>query len=288
MNGQMFPEVKQTRRGVLALFVAVDYLLVTLVILLFASGALLPIVQATGGLVNRTLLGNLPLILLSVGIVMLWLGKLRPSDVGLVGSKLLVGVVVTLGLWGLAQATELALGLAADGAVAPAAEWTQVAITTAIGGLLGQLFGNALYEEIAYRGFLLPQVLVRLNARWPVRPLRALAVALIITQGLFALRHIPGDSGAGFGPADIALDLLRLTVIGIVYAALYIRTRNLFVVVGAHALVDAPAPLFASTFVDTSTLTLIFVVLALLAWPLFNGKLGKRTQLRNALGAQHS
>src|SRR5690349_15987797 len=89
MQKQLLPDMRPTSRGLLLLFVAADYLLVSLVILLFASELLVPLVEASGGLINRALLGNLPLLVVGVGVVMLWLGKLRSGDVGLVWTRLL-------------------------------------------------------------------------------------------------------------------------------------------------------------------------------------------------------
>jgi membrane protease YdiL (CAAX protease family) len=285
MQKQFFPHVPQVSRSLLYLFVAVDYVLVTLVILLFATGWLTPIAQATAGLINRTLLGNLPLLLLAVGGVMLWLGKLRARDIGLVWSQLLTGLAFTAALWVVVQLIELVLGFAANGTVTLAAEWSQLGIIAVLGGLLGQLFGNALYEELAYRGFLLPQVWARLSDRWPKRPLFGLVVALLVTQALFSLRHIPIRILQGTDPVDIALSLVMVMGIGLIYALLYLRTNNLFLVIGVHALRDAATPLFTSTFVESYTLVLVLTVALLLAWPLFTRRQGKPAQLRMAASA---
>jgi len=200
MQKPLFPDTKRTSRGVLLLFIAVDYLLVTLAILLFASGVLDPIAAASGGLISRALIANLPIILIEVVGVMLWLGRLRARDIGLVWSRAWVGLAFAAGLWLLVQITELALGLAANGTITPAAEWSHLGIVAVAGMLLGQLFGNALYEDIAYRGFLLPQVLGRLNDRWLGRPIRGLVVALIVTQGLLAIRPPATSCGATSPP----------------------------------------------------------------------------------------
>jgi membrane protease YdiL (CAAX protease family) len=279
MLKRLFPDMRQTSRGVLLLFVAVDYLLVTLVILLFASGLLVPLVQASGGLFNRTLLANVPLLVVVVGGVMLWRGKLRAGDLGLVWTRLLAGLAFTAGLWLLVQITQLALALAANGTVTPAPAWSELGILAVLGTLIGQLFGNALYEEIGYRGFLLPQVWTRLNHRWPGRSTRGLVVALLVTQGLFALRHLPGSLLEGLSGADLVLNLLRVLGIGVLYALLYLRTNNLFLVIGVHALGDASTPLFTSTLVGSSTLVLVFAAVALLVWPLFTRQQGKRPHL---------
>ncbi len=136
-----------------------------------------------------------------------------------------------------------------------------------LGGLIGQLGGNALYEEIAYRGFLFPQVWARLAARWPARPGRALVAALLGSQALFALRHVPIRILQGFDPVDLAISLAMVLAIGVIYALLYLRTQNLFLVIGVHALYDAPTALFAPTLVGSSLLLLAATVVTLLVWP---------------------
>jgi membrane protease YdiL (CAAX protease family) len=288
MQTYLFPDIKRTSGRILLLFIAVDYLLVSLIILLFSSRLLDPIVQANGGLINRTQMGKLPLMLIVVGLVQLGLGKLRAPDLGLVRSRLLAGVVFTAGLWLVVQVVQLACGLAATGTVTAAPEWSQLGVLAITGGLLGQLFGNALYEDIAYRGFLLPQVSAKLGDRWPGRPLLALVVALLSTQALFALRHIPIRVLTGYDLADMAASLPITMSIGVLYGLLYLRTKNLFLVIGVHALVDAPPALFAATFLDSSTLTLLIAMLALLAWTLISRKEGKRSPVGNALSPQHS
>ena len=115
MQNRFFPQLTPVTRRVLVLFVALDYLLTTLVILLFATDLLEPIAAATGGLINRTLLGNLPLILILVGGVLFGLGRLRARDLGLVGSRLGTALAYTAGLWLLIQLIELALGFALNG-----------------------------------------------------------------------------------------------------------------------------------------------------------------------------
>ena len=102
--------------------------------------------------------------------------------------------------------------------------------------------GNALFEEIAYRGFLFPQLYLRLAGCGSAR--KRLGLALLISQGLFALSHIPNRIYLGMTPSEIALDLLMLLGWGTIYTLIYLRTDNLFIVVGIHALGNTPTTLF--------------------------------------------
>ena len=73
-----------------------------------------------------------------------------------------------------------------------------------------------------------------------------LVLALLVSQGLFALSHVPNRIYLGMKPDEIALDLLMLLGWGTLYALIYLRTNNLFIVVGIHALGNTPTTLFAT------------------------------------------
>lgn len=252
--------------GVLVLVVGVDLLLVAFIVWLFSTDVFTPVVDATAGLVNRTLLGNTLPLLLVVGLLIFYLGGLRTRDVGLVWSQLPIGVAVTAGMWVVVQGIQAVSAWLLNGAVAPASEWSEWGTTAVIGALLGQLFGNALYEELTYRGFLFTQVWLRLRQRWPGSAHRPLIVALLISQALFAARHIPSALAEGMQISDVALDLIRLTVLGILLALLYVRTNNLFIVIGVHTLMNAPTALVSSPAIDASVLIILLAILLCL-WP---------------------
>lgn len=267
MHVPTFPGMRHTTTRVLALFMVVDFALVTILVLLFANGVFDPVDRASGGLVNRTLLANLVALAVGVGLVILRVGRLRPVDVGLVRSKLPAGIIFTFGVWVVVQLLVLAESLLSQGRVTIDAQWSTVGVTAMLGALIGQLLGNALYEEIGYRGSLFPQALAKLEQRWPGFGTRVVVVALLISQGLFALRHIPMDVLNGVDAVDLAIDLIGKLLIGVIYALLYLRTRNLFIVVGIHALVNAPTSVFEATYVGPSYLTLLLAVVTIVAWP---------------------
>ena len=94
------------------------------------------------------------------------------------------------------------------------------------GELISQLFGNALFEEIVWRGFIFVQLFLLLKER-EVR--RALLKALLISQGLFALMHLPFQLIAwGSTWATLSFWLLATGIVGVIFAVVYIKTGNLY------------------------------------------------------------
>lgn len=209
----------------------------------FASGALRPLAEATGGLITGSLVTNLAFLLVLVAWVIVGQGALRLADIGVIAGRLPLALAGTAALWAAAQVFHAVAGLLTYGRIEIAPIWNSAGATILIGALLAQVFGNALFEEIAYRGFLFPQFFLRLS-RLDAHPWLRVLAAAALSQGVFALTHIPNRIYLGLGLEAIAIDLLVLLAIGLLFTALYIRTDNLFLVVGVHALANAPTTLF--------------------------------------------
>lgn len=238
--------IRTTRRMSLRLFIAAHFVVAALVnLVFFAADTFRPLASATGGLFTGSLVVNLILVGALVGGVVGRMGGLRAYDVGLIGRSIPIGVLYTAALWIAAQAVHLVFGLLTYGRVMVHPSWENGGWMVMVGLLAAQLFGNALFEEIAYRGFLFPQLFLRLRA-WVEYPLTHLMLSILISQGLFALSHIPNRIYLGMTTPEIALDLLMLLGWGVLYTLIYIRTDNLFIVVGIHALGNAPTTLFAT------------------------------------------
>jgi uncharacterized protein len=157
---------------------------------LFPSGILKVFAAPTRGLVTATLGANFISLAVIVGLVLCLIGGLRLSDLGLRGSDLPIAVVLTVSVWIGVNAIEGAWQAVADGAVSWGGEWQGLGVTAVIGALLAQLFGNALYEEILFRGVLLRQTYWRLETT-RLTNLQTLAIAIAISQSVFALIHLP-------------------------------------------------------------------------------------------------
>lgn len=196
--------------------------------------------QATAGWVQPTLVGSLAAALVAYALVF-GPGRQRAGDVGWRTAAIAPALLVTALLW---LAMQLAGWLAVGFGNWPGLHRNWLAgAGVALGPLIAQLCATALFEETLFRGWLWPQLGLRLRG-W-VSPWLAVALALLLSQALFALLHLPGLLHAGIGGNALGAALLMLFVSGLVLALVYAATGNLFIAVGVHALGNAPMPLFA-------------------------------------------
>lgn len=226
-----------------------------------------PVYDASLGLVSPTLIaGLLQTLILIVGIV-LGLGRLPPRAIGLQADKLPPAIAWTLGAWLLCQVIALCGAGAGGQESGLSGHWMPGAWTGTTGNLLGQLLGNALAEELQYRGFLLVQFFLILGAWYPER--KSAALAIFFAALVFAALHIPNRIQKGFDTADAFLvDQLVLIFAGTLFGWAYWRTRNLFAIVGFHSLVNEPSMLLQTpaSWPDEIWAAIVFALLALYAW----------------------
>jgi membrane protease YdiL (CAAX protease family) len=227
------------------------------------SASLGALYAATGFLIQSTLVGGL-FSLAVVALIVFAIGRLRPSDVGWNWRGFWLGLVVTLGFWMAMNAVLAALGFVDDGVTVDAG-WEQRGIGAIVGGLMGQLLGNALVEETMFRGFLLPQFYLKAAPRLPHGA--ALAIAFVGSSALFAVSHFPNRLFIqSFTGAELLSDQAGLFLMGLVMATAFVVTRNLFVAVGLHALVNEPAAIVhasseAATYAVWGGITVSFLLI---------------------------
>ncbi len=244
----------------LATYVALS-LLINLVV--FRAPWLDPLSAATHGMIRPTLVANVGLLGICVGGILLGWGRLRAAQLLAPPRSVGRGLVATLAVWGTAQGLSLTILAARGIPIRWAPAWTSTAVASALGPLLAQLAGNALFEEIAFRGFLLPQLFHRIRSR---RPALRLFLAVLASQTVFALIHIPNRISMGTPLTAYPLDLFRLLGLGALFAVLYLRTGNLMLAVGIHALFNAPTALVAGAPTSAVQLGLTGIVLAAAPW----------------------
>jgi membrane protease YdiL (CAAX protease family) len=200
-----------------------------------------PLREASYGLVYPALVVGLVCMLVVVGLMLIVVGRFRPRELGLELARLPEAILYTLVVWTLMQL--LAIGLSRFAGETPqlVTEFEGNGIGYQIGALLAQLAGNALCEEVLFRGFLFVQ-LGMLFYRWlPEQPRICLVAAGLVSSVAFAIAHLPHRHGINGGYADwsaLAMDQGWLVVWGCVYCWLYARTDNLWFVVGVHALAN--------------------------------------------------
>ena len=230
----------------------------------FQLGVAQPVYLATRGLMTPVLLaGIIEWIVLILGMLLL-VGNLRLRDLGLERRQALHAIVIVLALWVVLQGVTALMGGVLNGEVALRSDRIQMLPLDGLGRRLQALFGSGLIEEVLYRGFLLTQVYLLLQRRMEAR--RALLLATVLSSVYFGVNHIPAALQMAITPLDVIVYVGHVTLVGGLFAALFLRTGNLLVAAGAHALINDPVALFATPF-DPALAALIGVAALLLSWP---------------------
>lgn len=196
--------------------------------------------HATGGIVDGTLVAGVTLQAIVVVGLLFGVARLRPRDVGVDLRRLWPAVGFLIAAWAAIQLLLVLILPLCGQRIGLGAHWTAAGWRGAVGEWLGQLLGNCPYEEVFFRGFLLPQCGL-LAMRWMprARPRSLVAAALVLSQALFAVGHVFFNLHLPQGQWL----LLAQFVFGIVFALVYLRTGNLFLAMALHVLTNNPAPL---------------------------------------------
>lgn len=222
----------------------------------FMRDLLVELHSATRGLIEPTLAGSL-LVLSAFLCVVRVAGGLGPRDLGWARSKVWPALITVVGFWAFMQVGLAASAIIEQGAVSLHPSWQLAGAGAPLGGVLAQVFGNALAEETAFRGFFFTQFRTRTRNRGRIG---SFAVAAAGSAVLFAVSHLPNRllvEQEAIG--KLLADQVQLTIAGFIFAGVFVLTRNLFTTVGLHALANDPAPA-----VDVSNETVKGTYLALL------------------------
>jgi membrane protease YdiL (CAAX protease family) len=262
MNAQ---GVRRARGSTIGLFLVLSFFVVGAYLAVYWIGFVQMGRHPTEGLVYRILGLNALLIVGQVVGVLLWYEKLSLQDIGIVWGKLPLAMLLWVGLWLLVQGIELVAGLLIRGNAEIDPAWSGGGLAI-MALLVGHLLGTALYEEMAFRGFLLRQCFLSLHRWTKNRQVLSVALAILVSQLAFTLLHVPWKLLTQGWSANMMGELSGVLLTGIIYSLLYLRTDNLFLVMGVHALGNAPTSLIAPT-IGTPNLLLLFTVVIWTLWP---------------------
>lgn len=185
---------------------------------------------ATGGWVPVALMVGLIGFTLIIGIWLIGFGDFPGSFIGLVPKKLPFALAAVAATWIVGQALVVISCIFFHHRFAVA----DPPLAEAIPLLLTQVLGNSLLEESFFRGFLIPFSLPYLrNSR---------ALAVIATSVVFGVSHIPALLATG----QPFVSLISITILGLVFGWLYIRTGNLWLCIGLHSLFNRPTLIWSS------------------------------------------
>ena len=195
--------------------------------------------QGSSGLLDFNLMAN------GLALALLWIllvvrGKLTFWEMGLKGDiRLNRAISTVLMAWMTVQLLNVMASVIAPEVPFIDSRWESFGGARVLGIFIGQLFGTALFYEVAYRGFLTSQMIKRFSKRsHPV------VYGLLAAQGLMVLIHLPGALLQGRAFQEILASMVLLFLYGIMYAGVYLMTDNLYMAIGFHALINAPTVIF--------------------------------------------
>lgn len=239
------------------------HILFTLVVnlILFANGTLSVIAKSTNGWINETLAANLFGLVLEVVIFLCMIAKLSLRDLGLTKKKLFAGMIGTLLFWIAINMVDLGMTLLTHSSLSFNSDIFRNS-NVVFAELLGQIFGNALLEEVLFRGFLLVQIYLLLKK--VNNNTSRIVYAMFISQSIFAAIHIPNRIYSGLVGLDFVYDFIILVILGVIFSLLYVLTKNLFFVIGVHSLMNVQIMFWDSSFTNTATLICVLLLTCLL------------------------
>lgn len=228
----------------------------------FPGDWLAPLSRSTAGLIQPTLVVNLVGLGITIAI-MAGIGRLRVRDLGLRREDVLPGIGSTVAYWLVLQLVLVVVGLALGGtSLNP--DWGARSVAELAGSLIAQLFGNALHEEVLFRGLLMVQLFLLLAAS-DRSDRSAMAWAIVLVSVYFALTHVPSVLRHDYA---LAFELPRLFIAGITFALLYVYSGNLLFVVGVHGVGNWNMPLI-ETGADEGMVAYLFRLGVVVAWSFY-------------------
>ena len=263
--------LKETSWSTILLFSVLYCVYVTFInLVVFKSNILQPISKLTLGLINQTLTVNIVSVLIFVFIIILKCGRLSLFDIGFKKNRLLSTIAAIFILWIFMQLLNIIVGLIISGKPIINNDWSKYGALKMFGSIIAQLFGNALFEELAFRGFLLVQICKKLRGTKG-----DLFTGLAVSQLLFALIHIPNRILGGMSIFEILPSLIIVFILGLLFATVYLVTDNIFLSIGIHALWNTPLLVFDG--LPSMLVILIATIILLIIWDKTFGKFSSKS-----------
>lgn len=202
--------------------------------------------HASSGIIQPPILFSSVLFVVVIAGILLGAGNLRMRDIGLSKSTLFDGIIYTTATWIVLQSILVIASIITESGITLSDNVKINNLPKTLGMLGSQLFGNAFVEEVMFRGFLMPQLYLKFAGRSDVIEWRKLIAAIILSQLAFALIHIPILERLTIPGGSSLIKLLIIFIMGVFFALFYLRTSNLFLCIGLHALINTPTPVFQS------------------------------------------
>jgi len=265
MNTDYFKNVRTTCWFVV-LFSPVIYVGIIILNFAYLTVPARNLAELSSGLIYPTFLISLPLLVIVIGLFIIFIGKIRFQDLGIQKGKISEAVAVTLGVWILLQLILMLTSVVYGKGISLDDSWYDPGVRVVIGMFAAQLLGNALSEEIMFRGFLFPQLYLKIKFSKQSGKKKRLIISILVSQLCFALMHIPNLTRIKIPGISLYLNLVTLLVLGVFFTVIFLRTNNIFVAVGLHTLLNTPTPLLWSP-ITAGAVVFVLYIGVIIWWP---------------------
>ena len=187
--------------------------------------------KSSDGIIRGDLLINF--YLFSIVVVSSKLSGLSLSDIGLSLKDIKHGVLITSVYFILFNVIAIILSIVFHKDILIEYDSIKQNANYMICEAISQFFGNALFEEVFWRGFLLVQ-LAKVFHKITKKTILALAVSAIIGSVIFAYGHSHGTGFQGLGMERS----FALIISGISFCVMYLLFNNIFSIIGIHAITN--------------------------------------------------
>lgn len=263
---KVFKNVKEAPMLLLLLTLLADISFNWLYIHFFREAFAVPGVYTNELIQPLFVLSALKLAFIVVGIVF-WIGRFKPFHLGISWKNLKFGLLTTFFMWAILQIAQIADSLLTQGQIDYFNTINSVSAALFLGNFLLFAAGKAFFDEVIYRGLLLPQFHLKLQ-RYVNLPTRViLAIALVASQLIYFIIQLPLISLVHVNEFSSAITITSLLFLSLLNALVYLRTKNLYVTIGIHALWYAPLFVISPTIPHTLILSLV-IILFIVIWPM--------------------
>ncbi|MEZ4700164.1 MAG: CPBP family intramembrane glutamic endopeptidase [Rhodothermales bacterium] len=266
MRTRLFRHVREAPMLLLLIVLLVDLFLNRLY-LSFFHYPLDAIQDISSGMVGPLLsLSFIKIAFIVVGVV-IWIGRFKPRELGLWVRNIPAGILTTVFLWAAMQASMMLAAFLSQGFVRFSDAMEGLNPLWSMATLVVFALSKAMFDEITYRGLLLPQLHTKLQRYVPFSTGINLILAVLISQLIYVIIQIPLiDFGEG-NEYHLTSAIVSVFSLSILNALIFLRTKNLYIAVGVHALWYAIA-LFAETDFPPRIALATLVILLIAIWPL--------------------
>ncbi|NOY61181.1 MAG: CPBP family intramembrane metalloprotease [Calditrichaeota bacterium] len=215
-----------------------------------------PLVTATNSLIQPTLLAGI-ISIFCIFLIVFLIGKHDLKSVWLSKEKMKIAVLPLISIWLISNLVSLLFTYLNTGQISFISNFN-----FSLGKFIGQIFGNAPFEEIVFRGIFFLQFYLLLKVK--VTNKKAIILSVIFSALFFAVVHIPNRLWIN-KVDNLILETSVLFMAGIGFTIIFIYTQNLAFMIGIHALSNAPFVLFkTSSSIKYFTTYLLIIVITFL------------------------